>query len=396
MESEMKNRWMGCPGATSRRQWMQSAAGAAAGTLLAHPAFGEPPTAPVAIARCRSYGAELLPTMEKMFDQIGGLGRIVKGKTVAIKVNLTGSPKMRLGHAPAEDAQYTHPRVIAAAVHLMSKAGARRVRILESPWSTTDPLEEYMMDANWDPGEILSAGANVEMENTNYLGRGKQYHRFRVSAGAHAYPEFWLNHSYADCDVFVSMPKMKEHATAGITLAMKNLFGITPCTIYGDGAGEDEPSLTPKGGRGAVFHAGRRQPSKSVAGELHPNSPRDDKYRIPRVVADIVAAVPVHLSIIDGIESMAHGEGPWVSGTFRVSPGLLVAGTNIVTTDAVGSALMGFDPMAERGTPPYVNRDSTLKLAEMHGVGTRDLRRIEVVGGRIDDLKFDFRAARSV
>jgi len=41
----------------------------------------------------------------------------------------------------------------------------------------------------------------------------------------------------------VSIAKMKEHATAGITLAMKNCFGLTPCTIYGTGAGVDEPSL---------------------------------------------------------------------------------------------------------------------------------------------------------
>jgi uncharacterized protein (DUF362 family) len=378
----------------SRREWLSAAMGTAAALSAPGRAFGEPPTAPVAIAKCRSYGAELLPAMQKMFDQLGGLGRMVSGKTVAIKINLTGSPKQRLGYKPAELAQYTHPAVIGTTIHLMHRAGAKRVRLLESPWSTTDPLEEYMMDANWDPSLLLKAGGLVEMENTNYLGKGKQYHKFAVPNGGHTFKEFWLNHSYADCDVFVSIAKMKEHATAGITLAMKNLFGITPCTIYGDGAGEDEPSIAPRGGRGSVFHFGRRPPSKSVAAENDPSSPRDDKYRIPRIVADIVAAVPVHLAIIDGIETMARGEGPWVRGTFHIAPGILAAGTNVVTTDAVGSALMGFDPMADRGTPPYVQRDSTLKLAEMHGVGTRDLRKIEVIGGRIDDIKFDFPGAQ--
>jgi len=42
--------------------------------------------------------AELVPAMRKMFDQLGGLGRLVKGKTVAIKINLTGSPTYRLGY----------------------------------------------------------------------------------------------------------------------------------------------------------------------------------------------------------------------------------------------------------------------------------------------------------
>ena len=94
------------------------------------------------------------------------------------------------------------------------------------------------MEANWDPSMILNAAKLVEFENTNYLGNGKQYSRFKVPNGGHMFPAYDLNHSYADCDVFVSIAKMKEHATAGVTLSMKNCFGITPCTIYGDGAGE--------------------------------------------------------------------------------------------------------------------------------------------------------------
>ncbi len=53
-------------------------------------------------------------------------------------------------------------------------------------------------------------------------------------------------------------------------------------------------------------------------------------------------------------------------------PGLLIAGTNCVTTDAVAMALMGFDPMADRGTAPFEKCDSMLKLTEQLGIGTRD------------------------
>jgi uncharacterized protein (DUF362 family) len=192
--------------------------------------------------------------------------------------------------------------------------------------------------------------------------------------------------------VFVSIAKLKDHATAGITLSMKNCFGITPCTIYGEGAGVDEPSILPKGGRGMI-HAGNRQPSKISPSENNPSSPREGGYRVPRVVADLVGARPIHLAIIDGIESMARGEGPWVGGTFPVSPGVLIAGTNCVTTDAVAAAVMGYDPMADRGRAPFETADSTLRLAEEHGVGTRDLKRIEVRGARIQDAMFDFRKA---
>ena len=49
--------------------------------------------------------------------------------------------------------------------------------------------------------------------------------------------------------------------------------------------------------------------------------------------------------------------------------------------------------MADRGTPPFETSDSTLRLAEHMGVGTRDLRQIEVVGTPISKGRFNFRQA---
>ncbi|HYZ84871.1 MAG TPA: DUF362 domain-containing protein, partial [Bryobacteraceae bacterium] len=364
-----------CPGYT--RRFLLGSAAATAGTMLVPKVWSaeNAPTAPVAVARCLTYErSELLPTMQKMFADIGGLERIVKGKTVAIKINLTGAPRDRLGYLPAELAHWTHPAVIGTAVHLMGKAGAKRVRLLESAWNTADPIEEYMMEGGWDPATLLNAAPRVEMENTNWLGNAKKYSVLKPPNGGHMFKAYHLNHSYEDCDVFVSIAKLKDHATAGITLSMKNCFGITPCTIYGDGAPKDGPSDVPHGGRGSVIHAGKRQPAATAPAENDPNSPRDGGYRVPRVVADLVAARPIHLAIIDGIESMAGGEGPWIRGCVPVKPGILIAGTNCVTTDAVAAAAMGYDPMADRGKVPFETADSTLKLAEMHGVGTRDLR----------------------
>lgn len=372
----------------SRRRLLLGAASAAIAPrfLSAAPT----PAARVAIAKTKTYGPDLVPVMGRMFDQIGGIGALVRGKTVAIKLNLTGTAKSRLGGAPVELAQWTHPDVIGAAVHLIGKAGAKRIRLLESPWITAEPLEAFVASANWDPRLFLSAAQNVEFENTNYLGNGKKYSRLWVPKGGHMFRAFDVNHSYEDCDVFVSIAKLKEHATAGVTLSMKNCFGITPCTIYGDGSGVDEPSLVPKGGRGPI-HNGNRQPSKSALAENDPKSPREGGYRVPRTTADLVAARPIHLAIIDGIESMAGGEGPWVRGTRRNSPGLLLAGTNPVATDAVGMAVMGFNPMADRGTAPFETCDSTLRLAEELGAGTRDLNRIDVAGASIRDSTYRFR-----
>src|SRR5664280_1594843 len=123
-------------GAITRRDLLTRAGLAALGAgVLPLPARAiQSPAAPVALARCPSYGAELLPTLTRMFDQLGGLGGLVKGKTVAIKVNMTGNGGSRLGFIPIGCTTWTHPAVIGATVHLMGRAGAKRIRLLESPW----------------------------------------------------------------------------------------------------------------------------------------------------------------------------------------------------------------------------------------------------------------------
>lgn len=376
----------------TRRAFLANAGATAGAGLLPRPAYSaQTPAAPVALARCDSYGADVSLILRKMFDQLGGLGRLVKGKTVAIKVNLTGNPDARLGYLPIGRTTWIHPSVLGATVRLLGEAGASRIRILESPWKSAEPLEEYMISAGWEPVDFVNAAKRVEFENTNYLGRGKEYVRFPVPHGGLLFPAFDLNHSYRDLDVFVSIGKLKEHRTAGVTLSMKNCFGITPCTIYGDGAGVNEPGLVPQGGRGPI-HSGSRQPSKTSPPEIDPASPRDAGYRVPRCVADLVAARPIHLAIVDGIESMTGGETAGRNNR-HVRPRVLIAGTNPVCVDAVGTAVMGFDPMAERGAAPFERCDSTLRLAEQLGAGTRDLSRIEVIGERIQDVVLDYRKA---
>lgn len=365
------------------RRALLAASAAAAGVALARAATA----APVAVAKCPTYGAAVLPKLETMFDQLGGLGRLVKGKTVAIKLNLTGRADARIGHIPPGRAQWVHPDVIAATLHLMDRAGARRLRLLESPWSTAEPLEEFMTWADWDPRLFRGSAARVEFENTNFLGPAKKYSRFMVPGGGYMFDGYDMNHAYEDCDVFVSLAKLKESPAAGVTLSIKNLFGCLPATIYGEGSTEKEPSKWPRGGRG-IMHYGSRQPSGWV--EKDRSSPREAGYRIPRIIVDVAHARPIHLAVIDGIETITRGPTPR-RGTKHLKPGLLIAGTNCVNTDAVSTALMGYDPMSDRGTPPFENRDNTMRLAEDAGLGTRDLRNIEVIGEQIKDSVFDFR-----
>lgn len=378
----------------SRRDFI-GAMGMAAGAYIARPAMASTMQAPasrVAVGACPEYNRQVGEVLSTMFDQLGGLEGLVRGKTVAIKLNMTGPASDKLNSMPNQMTHWVHPQVIGSVVSLLGKAGAKRIRLLESAPVGVKPLEEFMLSAGWQPRDFASAATRVEFENTNFLGSGKTYARFMVPGGGLMYSGYDLNHSYRDTDVFVSIAKLKEHRTAGVTLSMKNCFGITPCTIYSDDAPEDEPSIVPVGYRGPM-HSGSRVPPKSAPQPLNGNASKDPGYRVPRITADLVAARPIHLAVIDGIYTMTGGELPnqdrnWIHKP--VHPGLLIAGMNCVSTDAVAMATMGFDPMADRGSAPFETSDSTLRLAEHLGVGTRDLARIEVTGTPISKARFKF------
>ena len=376
----------------NRREFIQGVGAAAAGFCLAPSGLWAKaaPAAPVAVAKCATYGPEVLTTLAGMFDQLGGLRRLVNGKTVSVKINLTGDPKTRLGNLPQGQTYWVHPQVVGAMVHLLGKAGARRIRLLESP-PGTGSLAEFLSQAGWTTSDLTSAASDVELVNTNYPGAGQKYSRLWVPGGGMMFKGYDVNPAYEECDVFVSLAKLKEHVTAGVTLSMKNCFGIMPATIYGEGAGIDEPAKVPGGAR-VMMHAGNRQPSKSAPSEIDPSSTRDAGYRVPHITADLVAARPIHFAVIDGIGTVAGGEGPWLKNLHPLRPGLLIAGANCVNTDAVATALMGFDPMADRGAKPFEKCDSTLKLAEQLGIGTRDLNRIEVRGLPIEKGRVYFRS----
>ena len=153
----------------SRRKFI-GAVGATAGMLLTRPYSALAETAPVsrvAVGVCPQYGRGVTDTMGTMFDQLGGLEKLVGGKTVAVKLNLTGMSYDRLHHLPPGVTHWVHPDVVGATVRLLAKAGASRVRLLESPMNTAEPLEEFMLSANWDPRDYENLGTRVEFENTN-------------------------------------------------------------------------------------------------------------------------------------------------------------------------------------------------------------------------------------
>src|ERR1039458_242587 len=257
--------------------------------------------------------------------------------------------------------------------------------------SPAGPLEDVMLNCGWNVRALQSAATGVEFENTNGLGKSKKYARFKFPGTAYMYPEYVMNQAYEDTDVFVSLAKLKNHIDCGVTLSLKNCFGCVPASIYGDDAGRDEPNEKPTRGRSDVVHFAKRQPARIAPPELHPNEGlKNAGYRVSRVVADLAVVRPIHLAIVDGVASVAGGEGPWIRGLRVVKPGVLIAGLNPVCTDAVSAAVMGYNPRALRGTAPFRNADNTLLLAEAHGAGAADLKRIEVRGVSIEQALYRY------
>jgi uncharacterized protein (DUF362 family) len=355
------------------------------------------PTAPVAIERCASYESPALQAaLQRALDAVGGLQTLVANKTVTIKLNLTGGPRWKLGGLPSYDTYHVHPHFVAATCAALHAAGARRIVLLESTYEQRPP-EEVMHEGGWDIDAINRAGGGkVSWEDTRHQGSWKNYSRFAVPWGGYVYPAFDLNARYEKTDVFISLAKLKDHANAGVTMAVKNLFGIAPTSLYGDavdGAGRprvDETSITP---RGDTFHKGVRQPPEGVPRELDPQSSREWSYRVPRITADLYGARPPDLALVDGIFTNRGGEGPWIQGVQPLQPKLLFAGRNGVCTDAICAAAMGYDPTANHFEFPFMGENHLRLLAEK-GIGTITPDDIEVRGVPLQDAVFPFNPQR--
>ena len=113
----------------------------------------------------------MLARLKTMVDQLGGLGKLVSGKTVAVKVNLTGNVKEQAVGLPAGRTYHVHPNVVLAAATLLDRAGARRIRFLEGTYQLA-PFEEYLRGAGWDLNALAALKATVEYEDTRNLGTG--------------------------------------------------------------------------------------------------------------------------------------------------------------------------------------------------------------------------------
>lgn len=317
----------------------------------------------VAIEKVTDYQpAPLRKALERMLDGLGGLADLVKpGARVGIKVNLTGGTWWDTpDKPPAIEYFVTHPAVVAALCGLLRDAGAKELMVV-------DGLGDETSFSAWGYTE-MAAALDVKLVDLCKPDPFNGYFRFPVGTQARVYEYFYMNNALRDLDLFISVAKMKCHTTTGVTHSLKNLFGLVPISEY------------------------RRSPQDNHRSAFHEST--DFDRRVPRVILDLNQARPVQLALIDGVMTAEGGAGPWDAGMSQVKPGLLVAGKDPVAADAVATALMGFDPLAEAGTSPFMGSENHLNLARDAGMGTNRLDEIGISGPAISEVTFPFRPAR--
>jgi uncharacterized protein (DUF362 family) len=246
--------------------------------------------ADVFVARAASYDLDLATIIRQGLTELGLGPAWMRGKSVLLKPNLVEPSKA----APQIN---THPAVVRGVAEVFRGWGAREVFVAEGQGHCRDTA--YVLEQT-GLGPVLDE-ARLEFVDLNHDDVFSRANR----RGLTTLRTLHLPTSLKRADLVVSLPKMKTHHWAGVTLAMKNLFGLMPGVAYG----------WPKN----VLHA---------AG-------------IPASILDINAATRPDLAIVDGIVGM-EGDGP-IMGTPRHS-GVLVMGTNLPSVDATASRLMGIDP----------------------------------------------------
>jgi len=365
---------------------------AAAPSLPAPERSGDPPRAPTAIAFCKRYAyPEVRERLKHCLDLLGDVSRLVRGRHVTVKTNLVNTSREDLAGIPLWLTVTVHPTVAMALASLLAEYGAREVLFCDQL-----PFRPLGSEAFAGYGFKLEefrrvAKGRVRFLNTRNRGPYRDYALVKVPDGGDLATCWEVNRAYADTDVLVSLAKLKDHVSAGMTAGMKNLFGLPPSSLYGDDL-KDGPDEAAVGYRNATMHNCTRKPFTSVASFTNRSVRYDHGINVPRFIVDLNAAFPIRLTVIDAISTIQTAEGWWNGAmTTATRPGLLIAGRNPVCADAVAAAVMGYDPEAPDRTLPFVNGLNYLALARRRGLGENRLRRLEILGVGLEEARFEFR-----
>ena len=250
----------------------------------------------------------------------------VRGKRILLKPNLV--------EFDPDGIINTHPALVEAAITAFQRGGAREVIVAEGPGHRRD--NEYLLRASGLYAVMKEHRVRYVDLNTDDVQRTKLRSRFT------RFNELYLPKTLFKADLVVSMPKLKTHHWVGVTLSLKNMFGVIPGSVYG----------WPKN---ALHWAG-----------IHGS------------ILDINSSLPVpQFAIVDGIIGM-EGNGP-IQGQAKNS-GVLIFGNDLVAVDATAARVMKIEPRK-------------ISYLEMAGefLGNLATDKIEQIGERLDKFQQDFR-----
>jgi uncharacterized protein (DUF362 family) len=327
----------------TRREFLLSGAALAAAPILA-----SAETKPV-VAVVRITNDKITTAVEKAIDLLGGVREVMKGKErILLKPNLVSTQVQAT----------TKPEVVRALAQLMKGAGrevligegsavAPKFNVVDSQIFRTsrrnilDPMQQY----------VFEQLGFTEMAKTLHVPLVNLHSGDLVEVpvpGGFVYDKVTIHKSLVDTDLLCSVPMMKTHQLATVTLGMKNLVGVLPGTVY-----------------------------QSVRGRMHDDASRIEPTAASAVVVDMVRANKLGLVVVDGSTAM-EGNGPSMGKLVKMN--VIVAGTNPVATDMVAASAMGFEP----GEIP------TFAWANKAGLTPVSLGDIELRGDPLDQVRRPF------
>jgi len=287
--------------------------------------------------------------VEEAIDLLGGMEEVARNKyRIMLKPNLVAETSH----------DTTKPGVIGALARLMKRHG-REVWIGEGSCAAGGfNVRDYTVYRTRKE-ELLNGMQQHIFNRLGYTDLANELHIPLINLhsgkmtdaevpGGLLFDRITLHSSLHEIDMLCSVPMMKTHVLATVTLGMKNLIGLYPGTVYYSARSWLHDHAWAHGSRGVAFE-----------------------------VLDMVRANRLGLTVIDGSIAM-EGNGP--SSGSLVKMDLIIAGTNPLATDMVGAGVMGFEPME---VPAF-------RLAVETGMTPAGLQEVEVRGEALSSVRRQF------
>jgi uncharacterized protein (DUF362 family) len=153
-------------------------------------------------------GASPYEITRRAVAELGGMNRFVaRGDVVMVK------PNIGWNRTP-EQAACTNPEVLRAVIELAFAAGAKKVVVMDN---TCHKAEDCYQRSGIE-AMARRAGAEVRFSDENRL----VAHDFK----GEFLGKWPVYRDHLEVDKFINVPILKHHGSSGLTIAMKNLYGI--------------------------------------------------------------------------------------------------------------------------------------------------------------------------